>query len=244
VAQLKENKLKQEERINQLDQELKNAKALNDKFKEHAVRKDENIEKLKSALEEAGNRLRQFQGIVAEKDTDITNLQTRMAALTSENEQKEIWKHQMEEYKSNFEDERRDRMAMRERLELLTQELAEAQEQLKKKTADLEALHGTHLQLANEHLNRDEDASVSRGSAPPTGEYVFVPPQNIGAAAGGGTSYGSSSPPPSFPTLGPQTPPPCPLCSKKFKSVASLERHAANCGIEAAATRTDPFVFP
>lgn len=242
VAQLKETLLKQEETVKQLEKELKESRLANEKLKDCGSKKDGNVETLKAALEEAGKTLRQFQGIIAEKDNEISNLQMRMAALNSENEQMEVWKHQVEGYKADFESEREDRMAMRDRNEVLKEELAKMNVLLESKTAELEALHQTHLQLANEHVNRNEDANVMRGNAPPSEEFVFVSPQPHTSDTG--TSGDSTQQTPSIPPLGPQSPQPCPLCNRKFTSVGSLERHAANCGIEAAATRTDPFVFP
>ena len=60
----------------------------------------------------------------------------------------------MEEYKANFEAERRDRVSMKERKDELAEELTRLRLELENKSAELEKLHQTHLRLAKEHVER------------------------------------------------------------------------------------------
>jgi len=60
----------------------------------------------------------------------------------------------MEEYKANFEEERRDRVSMKERKDELAEELTRLKLELEGKTAELESLHRAHLQLAKDHVDR------------------------------------------------------------------------------------------
>lgn len=60
----------------------------------------------------------------------------------------------MEEYKSNFEYEQKDRLDMKAKLAQVTDEFAKVQEELEKKIGELDELRSRHRTLATEHINR------------------------------------------------------------------------------------------